>query len=81
MNNKIYVLCEEFEGTDGIRCFTIIGVSQNGEKLKKFMNSKIASDDYGIIKKNGIKTYRETYFETYYEDGFIEYYITEEELI
>ncbi len=78
---KIHLFCEEFEDDNAIREFTILGVSKNEEDLKKLLQSKIEKDEYGFISGNGVKDQGETYFCTEYDDGFVKYYIQEEEIL
>lgn len=79
---KLHVLCEEYEGDDGIRSFTILGISHDEDALRALMQSKIAEDEYGLIAKNGIdEDLRDNHFMTNFQDGFVEYYMIEEVLL
>lgn len=78
--NNIYTLIEEFEGTEGIREFTIVHISFDIDKLKDTLKDKIKMDEYGLIKKNGIEIEGELYFSTKYNDGFVSYAISEHNL-
>lgn len=80
---KVHVLCEEYEGDDGIRCFTILGLSHDEDELRNLMHAKIAEDEYGFIAENGVdeSELRDNHFITNFNDGFVEYYIVEEEVL
>lgn len=76
MEVKVYVLIEEMEGTDGIRCFDILEINSDKNALIEKMNQLIREDEYGLIEKNGTKTRSEMYFESYHSDsGFVSYSI------
>lgn len=82
MNEKIYILCEEYEDDDGIREFSIIATSFNENKCKEKMQEEIKCDKYGLIKENGVEDYESnTHFCTNFNNGFVEYYILEENVI
>lgn len=73
MKNKVSVLTEIFEGSDGIREFQIIAVYKDKDKAIKKMNELIHADEYGWIYKNGINSHMKDSFSTNYIDGFLEY--------
>jgi len=52
---KVYVFCEEHEDENGIREFTILGISRDKEELRKLLDAKVAKDEYGLIAKNGLE--------------------------
>ena len=78
---KVFCLCEEYEGTDGIREFYIRAVSEDKPSLRKLMEAKIQTDEYGFIAKKGIDDHSLDHFATNFEDGFVEYYIVEESVL
>lgn len=78
---RVYCLCEEYEGGDGIREFRILGVSQDKAALRKYMRATIESDPYGLVAENGIDTDSADHFCTKFENGFVEYFITEEKVL
>lgn len=78
---KMCALCEEYEDDNGIREFRILATSRDEEGLRKLMQAKIEKDEYGIIAQNGIDENEANHFRTEYSEGFIEYYITEEDVL
>lgn len=79
---KIYLLCQEIEGTDGEISFFILQTSFNEQKLKDLLQEKINEDEYGLMKDYGIEDISDTYCKTKYGDrGSVEYYILEQEII
>lgn len=78
---KMHVLCSEHEGSDGIREFFVLGMSRNKEDLQPLMRAKIEKDEYGLIAENGICEEGDSWFKTNFEEGFVEYYILEEEVL
>ena len=81
VQKKLFSLCEEKEGDDGIREFRILALSEDKEGLQLLMQAKIAKDEYGYINDNGIEDNEPCYFKTNYESGFVEYYIAERNLL
>lgn len=77
----VYILCEEYEDDDAIRSFTVLGVSTEREPLRQLMRAKIEKDPYGVIATNGINDDFADHFSTYFENGFVEYYILEDEVL
>lgn len=77
----MYVLCEEIEGKDGIREFSIVGVSQDKQLLQDIMQEKIEKDQYGFIKDKGVEEHSEDSFRTNFENGFVEYNIQKEQVL
>lgn len=79
---KMLMLCEEYENDDGIRSFTVLAVSQDEKMLQKLLAAKVKKDEYGFIAKNGISEYdNPNHFLTEFQDGFVEYYILEENVL
>lgn len=79
---KMLMLCEEYENDDGIRSFTVLAVSQDEKMLQKLLAAKVEKDEYGFIAKNGISEYdNPNHFLTEFQDGFVEYYILEENVL
>lgn len=79
---KMLMLCEEYENDDGIRSFTVLAVSEDEEMLQKLLAAKVEKDEYGFIAKNGISEYdNPNHFLTEFQDGFVEYYILEENVL
>jgi hypothetical protein len=78
---KMLLLCEEYESEDGIREFTILAVSEDEEMLQKLLAAKVEKDEYGFIAKNGIDDADPNYFCTEFQDGFVKYYILEENVL
>ena len=78
---SVFCLCEEFEGTDGIREFQILAVSAHKAALRQMMEDKINADEYGMIKNNGIAVLDEDHFLTEFDCGFVEYYISERKVL
>lgn len=79
---KMLLLCEEYESEDGIREFTILAVSEEEKMLQKLLAAKVEKDEYGFIAKNGISEYdNPNHFLTEFQDGFVEYYILEENVL
>lgn len=79
---KMLMLCEEYENDDGIRSFTVLVVSEDEEMLQKLLAAKVEKDEYGFIAKNGISEYdNPNHFLTEFQDGFVEYYILEENVL
>jgi hypothetical protein len=79
--SKVYILTETYESKDAIREFQILGTYIDPLKAREVMDDLISSDDYGLIKKNGIKYNNEKFFSTDFCDGFIEYEIHENNVI
>lgn len=79
--SQVSVLCEEYENDDGIREFSILGVSTDKNALRKLMEAKIEQDEYGFIAENGVDEHRNDHFITNFEDGFVEYYILDEAVL
>ena len=77
----VSMLCQEYEDSDDIRQFNILAVSEETSSLQKLMRAKIEQDDNGMIANNGIAEESDTYFKTNYENGFVEYYILEQEVL
>lgn len=78
---KMLLLCEEYESEDGIREFTVLAVSQDEKMLQKLLAAKVEKDEYGFIAKNGIDDADPNYFCTEFQDGFVKYYILEENVL
>ena len=78
---KMLLLCEEYESEDGIREFTILAVSEEEKMLQKLLAAKVEKDEYGFIAKNGIDDADPNYFCTEFQDGFVKYYILEENVL
>ena len=79
---KMLMLCEEYENDDGIRSFTVLAVSQDEKMLQKLLAAKVEKDEYGFIAKNGISEYdNPNHFCSEFQDGFVEYYILEENVL
>ena len=78
---KMLLLCEEYESEDGIREFTVLAVSEDEEMLQKLLAAKVEKDEYGFIAKNGIDDAGPNHFCTEFEEGFVEYYILEENVL
>lgn len=78
---KVYCLCEEFEGTDGIREFQIKASGWDQDKLRELMQAVVRNDEYGLIAKNGISDNEADLFCTEFEDGFVQYSIQEQEIL
>lgn len=78
---NVHVLCEEYEGKDGIREFRTLATSRSREDLQALMRAKIEKDEYGFIAENGVCGEGDNFFQTNFEDGFVEYYILEEEVL
>lgn len=78
---KMLILCEEYENDDGIRSFTVLAVSQDEKMLQKLLAAKVEKDEYGFIAKNGIDDAGPNHFCTEFQDGFVEYYILEENVL
>lgn len=78
---KMLLLCEEYESEDGIREFTILAVSEDEKMLQKLLAAKVEKDEYGFIAKNGIDDAGPNHFCTEFQDGFVEYYILEENVL
>lgn len=80
---KMYILCEEYEDDDGIRSFTIKGLSPDEDFLKEEMQRLIREDPYEAISEKGVDQdeLRPTHFITNVSDGYLEYYILEEPVI
>ena len=74
----LYVLCEEFEGKDGIREFSILAMSEDKALLQELLKKKVEMDEYNFIADKGIDTDDEDHFMTNFENGFVEYYISEQ---
>lgn len=77
----IYLFCEEYENDDGIREFSILAASSDKAALKKLLQAKIEKDEYGYFAENGINDKGETYCSSNFEEGFVSYYIREEEIL
>ena len=75
----VFCLCETREEGDAIREFEILAISPDKDALKQLMKAKIAADEYGFSKENGVHYETEEYYSTNYEAevGFVEYAITE----
>ena len=78
---KLHILCEEMEGSNGIREFKILGTSRDQEGLQELMQAKIEKDEYGFIAQNGIQEQSSTHFSTEFHDCFVEYYILDEDVL
>lgn len=78
---KMLLLCEEYESEDGIREFTVLAVSEDEKMLQKLLAAKVEKDEYGFIAKNGIDDAGPNHFCTEFQDGFVEYYILEENVL
>lgn len=78
---KMLLLCEEYESEDGIREFTVLAVSEDEKMLQKLLAAKVEKDEYGFIAKNGIDDADPNYFCTEFQDGFVKYYILEENVL
>lgn len=78
---RLSVLCEEYEGDDGIREFQILAISSDKDALRKLMEAKIVEDEYGMIEDNGIGDHSQDHFMTEFNCGFVEYYIRDEEVL
>lgn len=80
---KVYVFCEEHEDGNGIREFTIHGVSTNQDELQKLLAAKVKKDEYGLIADNGLEENDPNYVETDFVDerGFVRYYLHEADLL
>lgn len=79
---KVHALCEEYEDGDGIREFKILALSHDEDALRNLMQAKIREDEYGLIAKNGVdEDLRDNHFMTNFCNGFVEYYIVEEEVL
>lgn len=80
---KMYVFCEEHEGSDAIREFTIHAISRHEDELQKLLQAKVEQDPYGIIAKNGENDYGLNHFSSNFEErvGIVEYYIVEESVL
>lgn len=79
---NVYILTEEFEGTEGVREFQILNASDNLLKLKNIMQGKVEEDEYGLFRENGINRQDDFCVESNYtSEGFIGYSITVKELI
>lgn len=78
---KMLLLCEEYESEDGIREFTVLAVSEDEKMLQKLLAAKVEKDEYGFIAKNGIDDAGPNHFRTEFQDGFVEYYILEENVL
>ncbi len=79
--SKVHLLCEELERDDAIREFRVLATSHDKDYLKKLLQAKVARDDYGFIAKNGVDEDSATHFSTEFNDGFVEYYILEEDVL
>ena len=77
----VYLFCEEYENDDGIREFTILAASTNQAALKKLLQAKIEKDEYGYFAENGILDQGDTYCSSNFDEGFVSYYIREEQLL
>ena len=80
---KVYVFCEEHEDENGIREFTIHGVSTNRDALQKLLAAKVEKDEYGLIAENGLEENDPCYVETDFVDekGFVRYYLEDADLL
>lgn len=78
---RAYCLCEEFEGTDGIREFQIKATGWDQDKLRELMQAVVRNDEYGLIAKNGISDNEADLFCTEFEDGFVQYSIQEQKIL
>ena len=78
---QVFVLCEEYEGDDGIREFSIHGISEDKNFLREKMEALIKEDFYGFIKNKGVDDHSEDHFSTNFDCGFVEYYILEQEVL
>ena len=78
---RISMLCEEYEADDGIREFSVLAVSEDREALKLLMKAKIQEDEYGYIKTNGVFDQSDLHFTTNFKEGFLEYYILEQDVL
>ncbi len=75
---RVHLLCEEYEGSDGIRSFTVLAIGEDKNALRKLMEAKVEKDEYGYIGEYGEAEYTPNHFESNYGDGFVEYYIFDE---
>lgn len=78
MKIELYILQEEFENGDGIREFSILGISFDRDGLIKQMKELIEKDEYGLISDNGVFEEREDFLQTNYvtDVGFVEYSVS-----
>lgn len=75
---RVYLLCEEHEGSDGLRSFTILAMGEDKEALQKLLEAKVDKDEYGYIAEYGESESSPNRFESNYGDGYVEYYIIDE---
>ena len=78
---KMHILCEEYENDDALRSFTILAVSEDEKLLQQMLAAKVEKDEYGFIAKNGGEFDSSNHYHTDYNDGFVEYYILEEDVL
>lgn len=78
---KMHILCEEYEDDDAIRSFTVLAVSEDEQLLQQMLAAKVEKDEYGFIAKNGGEFEGNNQYHTEYNDGFVEYYILEEDVL
>lgn len=79
VSKKVFLLCEEKEGDDAIRTFTILTTSEDKEALRQLLEAKVAKDEYGLFAENGIRDNGPYYYSSESgNDSFVEYYILEE---
>lgn len=80
---KIYILCEEFEGDNGIREFAIHATSENEGCLEALLKAKVEKDEYGFFAMYGPSENLDNYASTEFVDGegFVSYYIQEQGLL
>lgn len=78
---QVFILCEEYEGDDGIREFSIHGVSEDKNFLREKMEALIQEDFYGFIANKGVADHSEDRFSTNFDCGFVEYYILNQEVL
>lgn len=74
---KLYSLCEEYQNEDGIREFSILGVSEDRELLRAALDRFVKEDIFGYIAEKGVFESSPDFFQTNSEDGFVEYSIDE----
>lgn len=78
---RVYALCEEYENDDGLREFSILGVSEDKEMLQEALQRLVQKDKYGFIAEKGVFESTPDFFQTNFEDGFVGYSIDGVEIV
>ena len=74
--DKVFILTEEVELSNGVREFDIIGVYAEEHVAQGVMEELIENDDYGIIEKLGVAHKDDYSFETNWDWSGLKYDIS-----